>query len=61
MSNIIKKKAKILIVLGVLFIAIANLLGHDEKISDLSTGLMTGVAIGFLLISVISLTKQRQF
>ncbi|MCL6219148.1 hypothetical protein [Zunongwangia pacifica] len=58
--NLIKKNAKILIVLGVLLIAIANILKHAEKISDVSNGLMSGVAIGFLVVSVITLAKKRQ-
>ncbi len=53
MKKINKKGSLILTFIGLLIIAVAQLLSHYEKISDLFNGAIMGVGIAIILISLL--------
>lgn len=60
MTQLEPKKAILLIIIGILLIAIPQIISHYIEVPDFVNGLCKGAGIGILVISIINLARIRK-
>ncbi|WP_420571993.1 hypothetical protein [Kordia sp.] len=55
-----RNKGILLIVLGILFISVSQVISHYIKVSDFISGLCKGVGIGILIITILRFIRPKR-
>lgn len=54
------QKAIILFIIGILFIAISQIVAHYIELSDFVNGIAKGIGFGMLIIAIINIAKPKK-